>query len=59
MFKVDNKDTRTMLLAFSAVFIVKFEHISHQSTKCRFRVLEIIKASRKLGTGKTEAIFER
>ena len=59
MFKVDDKDTITALLAFSTVFIVKFENISHQSTKCHFRVLEIIKASRKLETGKTEAIFER
>ena len=29
MFKVNNKDTRTMPLASFGVFIVNFEHISH------------------------------
>ena len=29
VFKVNNKDTRTMPLASSGVFVVNFEHISH------------------------------
>ena len=29
MFKVNNKDTRTMQLASSGVFTVNFEYISH------------------------------
>ena len=29
MFKVNNKDTRSKSLSFSALFIVNFEHILH------------------------------